>query len=146
MKDNRGFTLIELMIVIEIIAIAAAIALPSYMRTRMQTNEAAAVSSLRVILDAETSYNTQYNEYATDITLLTDDNPPFLSGGDWTQPRNGYNYRVEGEPTNFVAMATPVEYDVTGWHGFRIDASGAIRFERGAEPTADSPVINSANN
>lgn len=141
MKNNQGFTLIELMIVVEIIAIVAAIAVPNYMRTRIQTNEAAAVASLRVILDAENSYNTQYYVYATDITLLTNADPPFLSGGDWTQPRNGYTYRVEGEATNFVAFATPVEYNTTGWHAFRIDASAAIRYEAGAEPGPDSPVI-----
>jgi len=141
MKNNQGFTLIELMIVVEIIAIIAAIAMPNYMRTRIQTNESAAVASLRVILDAENSYNTQYYVYATDITLLTNETPPFLSGGDWTQPRNGYNYRVEGDPTNFVAFATPVEYNTTGWHAFRIDASAAIRYEVGAEPGPNSPVI-----
>ena len=145
MKDNKGFTLIELMIVVEIIAIVAAIAVPNYIRTRIQTNEAAAVASLRVILDAENSYNTQYYVYANDITLLTNANPPFLSGGDWTQARNGYTYRVEGEPTNFVAYAIPVEYNVTGWHGFRIDASGAIRYEVGTEPTENSPTISGAS-
>lgn len=145
MKNNQGFTLIELMIVVEIIAIVAAIAVPNYIRTRIQTNEASAIASLRVILDAENSYNTQYYVYANDISLLTNENPPFLTGGDWTTPKNGYTYRVEGEPTNFVAFATPVEYNVTGWHGFRIDASGAIRYEKGKDPTATSPTISSAN-
>ncbi len=141
MKNNRGFTLIELMIVVEIIAIIAAIAVPNYIRTRIQANESAAVASLRVILDAETSYNTQYYEYADDITDLTDAEPPFLEGGDWTQPRNGYVYRVEGDGTSFVAYATPVEWNVTGWKGFRIDVSAAIRYQQGAEPDENSETI-----
>lgn len=145
MKNNQGFTLIELMIVVEIIAIVAAIALPNYMRTRIQTNEAAAVASLRVILDAENSYNTQYYVYANDISLLTNASPPFLTGGDWTEPRNGYKYRVEGDPTNFVAYAVPVEFNVTGWHGFRIDASAAIRYQQGSEPDESSPVISGSS-
>lgn len=144
MKNNKGFTLIELMIVVEIIAIAAAIAVPNYIRTRLQANEAAAVASLRVILDAENSYNTQHYVYATDINLLTDADPPYLTGGDWTVPRNGYEYRVEGDPTNFVAYAIPVEYNVTGWRAYRIDASGAVRYEIGAEPGPESPLL-SAN-
>ena len=144
-SNNQGFTLIELMIVVEILAIVAAIAVPNYMRTRIQTNEAAAIASLRVVLDAENSYNTQYYVYANDITLLTNEDPPFLSGGDWTEPRNGYTYRVEGDPTNFIAFAVPVEYNVTGWHAFRIDATGAIRYETGAEPTDASPTISGAN-
>ena len=140
-KNNEGFTLIELMIVVEIIAIVAAIAMPNYIRTRIQANEASAVASLRVILDAENSYNTQYYVYATELTPLTDEIPPFLTGGDWTTPKNGYTYRVEGDPTNFIAYATPVEYNVTGWHGFRIDATGTIRYEVGADATELSPAI-----
>jgi len=143
MKKNQGFTLIELMIVVEIIAIVAAIAVPNYIRTRIQANEASAVASLRVILDAENSYNTQYYVYATDMASLTEEVPPFLTGGDWMTPKNGYAFRVEGEPTNFVAFATPVEFNVTGWHGFRIDATGSIRYEIGADATEASPTITS---
>lgn len=145
MKNNQGFTLIELMLVIEIIAIVAAIALPNYMRTRIQANEASAVGNLKTILDAQTNYNTQNYVYANDITLLTNEDPPYLTGGDWTEAKSGYNYRVAGEPTNFVAYAIPVEYNVTGWRAFRIDASGAIRFENGAEPGPESPLINGGN-
>lgn len=141
MKNNHGFTLIELMIVVEIIAIIAAIAVPNYMRTRIQANEASAVASLRVILDAQTNYNTQNYEYADDILDLTSATPPFLEGGDWTQPKNGYTYRVEGGGTNFAAYATPVEFNVTGWRAFRIDVTAAIRYEMGAEPTDTSPTI-----
>jgi type IV pilus assembly protein PilA len=143
MKKNQGFTLIELMIVVEIIAILAAIAVPNYIRTRIQANEASAVASLRVILDAENSYNTQYYVYANDMASLTEEEPPFLTGGDWMTPKNGYSFRVEGEPTNFVAFATPVEFNVTGWHGFRIDATGSIRYEIGADATEASPTITS---
>ena len=95
----------------------------------------------RVILDAETSYNTQHYEYADDITDLTSASPPFLEGGDWTGPRSGYQYRVEGDGTSFVAYATPVEWNVTGWNGFRIDVSAAIRYEQGAEPDETSDTI-----
>lgn len=141
MKKNQGFTLIELMIVVEIIAIIAAIALPNYLRTRIQANEAAAVASLRVILDAQTSYNTQYYEYTDSLTDLTSAEPPFLEGGDWEQPRGGYQYRIEGGGGNFAAYATPVEWNVTGWNGFRIDASAAIRYRQGSEPDETSAMI-----
>lgn len=141
MKNNQGFTLIELMIVVEIIAIIAAIAVPNYMRTRIQANEASAVASLRVILDAQTSYNTQHYEYAGDLNALTSATPPFLEGGNWTQPRSGYAYRIEGGGTDFAAYATPVEWNVTGWRAFRIDVTAAIRFEQGSEPDATSPTI-----
>ncbi len=143
MNNNKGFTLIELMIVVEIIAILAAIAVPNYIRTRIQANEASAVASLRVILDAQNSYNTQYYVYATDMAALTNEDPPFLTGGTWIEPKNGYVYRVGGDPLNFVAFATPVEYNATGWHGFRIDATGSIRYAVGADPSPDSPIVSS---
>ena len=141
MKKNQGFTLIELMIVVEILSIIAAIAVPNYMRTRVQANEASAIASLRVILDAETNYNTQYYEYTDSLADLTSAEPPFLEGGDWEQPRSGYTYRVESDGTSFVAYATPVEWNVTGWRGFRIDASAAIRYQQGAEPDETSELI-----
>lgn len=141
MKNNQGFTLIELMIVVEIIAILAAIAVPNYMRTRIQANEASAVASLRVILDAQTNYNTQHYEYADDITDLTNASPPFLEGGDWTGSRNGYRFRVESDGVSFAAYATPEEWNVTGWNGFRIDASAAIRYKQGSDPDATSATI-----
>lgn len=141
MKKNQGFTLIELMIVVEIIAIIAAIAIPNYLRTRIQANEAAAIANLRVILDAQTNYNTQYYEYTDDLNELTNAEPPFLEGGDWTVPRGGFQYRLEGGGGNFAAYATPVEWNVTGWNGFRIDASAAIRYQSGSEPDGTSALI-----
>ena len=130
------------MIVVEILAIVAAIAVPNYIRTRIQANEASAVASLRVILDAQINYNAQNYVYASDIALLTNANPPYLEGGDWTSAKNGFNFRVEGGAIEFVAYATPVEFNTTGWHGYRIDHQGAIRFEVGQEPNENSPVIN----
>ena len=92
-------------------------------------------------MDAQTSYNTQYYEYADDIADLTSEDPPFLEGGDWDQPRSGYTYRIEDDGTSFAAYATPVEWNVTGWNGFRIDVSAAIRYQQGAEPDENSETI-----
>jgi prepilin-type N-terminal cleavage/methylation domain-containing protein len=137
---NAGFTLIELMIVVEIIAVIMAIAIPSYLRTRLQANESSAVGNLRAIMDAQTAYHGANNRYAQNFDELTDGTPPFLNG-DWDGARSGYAYRIDATPQFFTAHANPVEFGRTGWHGFLIDGSGVTRYEQGAEATAASQSL-----
>jgi len=71
MRNNKkGFTLIELMIVVAIIAIISAIAIPSLMKTRMQTNETAAIGSLKTLGTAQVAYHRDFNVFATSYENL----------------------------------------------------------------------------
>ena len=142
MRKNSGFTLIELMVVVEIIAIVAAMAIPSYIRSRIQANEAAAVGDLRAIRDAQITYNAVNLVYAPSFNELVTATPPFL-GGEWTQVHNGYNFKMRGAATNFSATAVPVEFGSTGWRAFYVDASGQIRYrENGEADETDSLIGN----
>jgi prepilin-type N-terminal cleavage/methylation domain-containing protein len=140
MKRNDGFTLIELMIVVEIIAILAAIGFPNYLRTRIQANEASAVGNLRSILEAQTMWNTQNYSYSGDLSDLTDAVPPFLDG-DWGGVKGGYLFRLAGGGESFLAYAEPVNYGVTGWHGFLIDPSATFHYELNGPASLESPVL-----
>jgi len=140
MKKNAGFTLIELMIVVAIIAIIAAIAIPNLLRSRMQSNESAAIGNLRTINGSEVAFHSANNQYAITFADLTTATPPFLDGN-WAAPKSGYNFTLGGAVTNFAANADPVVVGTTGNRYFFVDASGVIRYSTaGAADVSSTPL------
>jgi len=140
---RNGFTLIELMIVVAIIAIILAVAIPNLLRSRAHANEASAVYNLRAIVSAQSAFHAAQNAYTPDFADLTSATPPFLSG-EWSSTRNGYDYVLGGTADNFTVNANAQAYGVTGMRGFFSDSSGVIRHERLADADVTSNPLDQA--
>ena len=153
MQDNRkrrGFSLIELMIVIAIILIIATIALPKLNRAKMYAHETAAIKTLQTIHTAQTQYQSQFGKFAASLTEL---GPP-QSGQPGPQAadlidtnlasgeKSGYKFVVVGSQAGYTISAVPVAYNSTGSRTFYSDATMQIRQNYGPEPaTAQSPEL-----
>lgn len=133
-KTDLGFTLIELMIVVEIIAVLAALAIPALARQRIQTNEAATVSNLRTISTAEFAHNAAKLKYATfeELTAGSGVGAGAFLEGRWQNGivKNEYVYEMTtASADNFLVTARPLTVGRTGLRTFTVDASGDIKWE-----------------
>lgn len=144
---NKGFTLLELMIVVAIIAIIAGIAMPNLLRTKMAANEAGAIQSLRTLVSAQDLFrNTQgLNRYGT-LAELRDVVPPCVDGALGSGTISGYTVSDVGAPGSdtWEAVALPNTVGATGNRGFFVDESGVLRYTvDGSPPDETSPELGS---
>ncbi|HWQ56072.1 MAG TPA: prepilin-type N-terminal cleavage/methylation domain-containing protein [Bryobacteraceae bacterium] len=145
-RRTRGFSLIELLIVIAIILIIATIALPKLNRARMYAMETAAISHIRTIHTAQTQYFSQFGKYAPTLIELgpptsggvsaaaSDLIPADLASGE----KGGYKFVMGGGPEGgYTINATPTVYNSTGSRTFYSDQTLVIRENYGQEPATD---------
>ncbi len=140
MSSKKGFTLIELMMVVGIISILASIAMPNLLRSRIQANEAAAIGNIRAITGAQISYLAYNAQFATEFQDMTEPKPSFLSGN-WVSPKSGYRFELGGSPEFYTLTAEPAQEKFTGCRYFYSDGSSIIRFNANGPATDTSTPL-----
>ncbi len=123
-KANRGFTLIEIAIVIVIISIIAAISIPALIRSRIHANEASTIWNLRAVCTAQVSYHSSNNTYGNFESL--------------TSPQQNSATRYLDETWR---EGSPQTNGYSGNRYFRLDQTGIILFNKDQLPSETDPVI-----
>ena len=157
-KSSKGFSLIELLIVVAIILIIAAIAIPNLLRSRIAANQASAVGSCRTLNTAEITYSSTYNSgFSLSMAYLA---PPATAGANPTSTaaglidsvlalgaKSGYSFTYSPGPSDSTSRintysinASPITSS-TGTNFYYTDQSGVIRQNSTAAAlSTDSPI------
>ena len=151
---EKGFSLIELLVVVAIIMVIVAIAIPNLLRTRMTANEASAVGSLRALNTASVTYLTIYSGYPPSLASLGPGDAASSATADLIDSvfasgvKSGYNFAYSAGPRDatgrvnvYSVTAEPIAPGASGQRFFYTDQSGVIRSNStGSADVTSTPI------
>lgn len=105
--NDKAFTLVEILVIVGIIAILSAIAIPNVIRARINANETAAKATLKTIANALENYYAVNTEYPTDVNDLMGDVPPYLNKDYFSGIHHGFNFTASTTIATYTVSATP---------------------------------------
>ena len=137
---SRGFTLVELMVVVAVLAIVTTIALPGYQNSKMAANETSAIASLKYVSTAQNQYRLRFGSFATLSNLQS---TGLLDESYQDSIKSGYTFANVNAPSGqaWDMRADPLQPGISGNKYFIVDQSGVIRFREGGQATVTDPPI-----
>ncbi len=127
MNSKKGFTLVEILIVVAIIALLSAIAIPNLLRVRVHANDAATIKVLKALASASDMYATSgFGNYPSDMTSLVGVSPPYIASDYCGTTAVGFTFSCNNSFGGYVYTATPLRVGGTGTTTYTITTGGVL--------------------